>query len=286
MKSFVESIPLASNNSYIVREFHSPRMAYPFHQHPQYEISYVVKGEGTRIVGDHISRFSSGDLVMVGPDLPHRWLSENEGAEGIHNIIVQIDAPFLGEGFLEKEEMLPLRELFELTNRGIQFQGKTAEKLAGLINELIPVRGFDGIMKLLEIILIMSQSKEFVLLSGMGFSKSNSRRGADTINVVTNYLLENYQSAVSLENAAAIAKMNKSAFAHFFKRQTNLNFSVFVNELRISHSVALLLQTQFSISEICYKSGFSNLSYFNRVFQQKYGLSPRQYRARWKLNNF
>ena len=286
MKSFVESIPLASNNSYIIREFHSARLAYPFHQHPQYEISYVIKGEGTRIVGDHISRFSSGDLVMVGPDLPHRWLSEHEGPEGTHNIVVQMDAPFMGHGFLDKEEMLPLRELMILADRGIQFHGETANKIAHMIAELNCIQGFEGILKLLEIIMVMSQSKEYRLLSGMGFSKISSRKGADTMNTVINYLLENYQSTVTLEDAAAIARMNKSAFAHFFKKQTNLNFSVFVNELRISYSVALLLQTQFSISEICYKSGFSNLSYFNRVFQQKYSMSPRQYRSKWKLNNY
>jgi len=286
MKTFSEFIPLKTNSSYIVREFHAPNLTYPLHQHPQYEISLVIQGEGTRIIGDHVDQFSPGDLVLVGPDLPHRWLTHTDLPNSIHNIIIQMGIPFLGKGFLEREEMLTIRQLFDLSARGIQFYGADAKRAAGMVAELAVLHDFAGIMKLLDIIYLLSTTKSYRILSGSGFLMDQSLKGYDSINLVLNHLMENYTREISLDEVAGLVRMNKSAFAHFFKKRTNLNFSVYVNDLRISHSVSLLIQSHLSISEICYQSGFNNLSYFNRVFLLKYGISPKKYREKWRMNRF
>jgi AraC-like DNA-binding protein len=286
MKTFTESIPLKSNSSYIIREFTHGQMTYPLHQHPQVEISLVIEGEGTRIIGDHVAPFEAGDLVMVGGDLPHRWFAPVDYQGETHNIILQIRLPFLGEGFLEREEMLPIKQLFELANRGLEITGATALKVQTMIKELLNLQGFDGILTLLKIFHLIAQSKEINVLSGIGFSMPQSLKGYDTINKVINYLMANYTGEISLDEAAQQAKMSKSAFAHFFKKRTNINFSKYINELRISHSAYLLTQSQLTVSEICFQSGFNNLSYFNRVFLEKYSMSPSKYKAKWMLVQF
>lgn len=285
MKPFIEAIPLKTDRTYIVREFHSDALVYPIHQHPQYEISYVIKGEGTRIVGDHVGRFLPGDLVLVGPNLPHRWISDTNAGGGAHNIIIQIENPFMGQGFLEKEEMLQLKQLFDCAAQGVLFTDKTSTEVGPLIRQLVKLNDFEGVMKLLEIFFRLAIVKDARVLAGKGFFMDYSMKGSEQINAVFNYLFDNYRSDVSMDAAARIAKMTKSNFAHFFKKRTNKHFSDFVSDLRISHAVLLLLQTQLDISEICYQCGFNNLSYFNRKFLERYGISPRQYRNTWQITN-
>jgi AraC-like DNA-binding protein len=85
--------------------------------------------------------------------------------------------------------------------------------------------------------------------------------------------------------------MTKSAFCHYFKKRTRKNFSRFVNEMRVGHASKLLVETDNSISEICFQSGFRNLSNFNRQFKEINSLSPQEYRQQFRqefiiLNNY
>jgi len=285
MRAHFEKIAPSTQESFACRPIKGPFFDAPWHFHPEYELILVTKSRGTRFVGDNIEAFSEGDLVLLGPNLPHVWQSDplpNAPEDRAQCIVVQFLDDFLGKGFFERPEMEAVRNLFKRSMRGLRFTGKTQTVIARRMHELVNNTGCARIAELLHIFDLLARSDEYTALSSAGFVPSLNRTDEQRINLVCQYITEHFTESIQQPKVAALINMSSPAFSRFFHNKTGKTFSAFVNELRVGKVCRMLIEGGASITEICYSCGFKNLSNFNRQFRMLKGISPREYRKKFR----
>ena len=239
----------------------------------------VINGKGKRIVGDCVAPFSDIDLVMVGPNIPHRWMSESDHDEA-HVVTIQFHKETLEYPIINKKIFYPIKQLFTDSSYGIEFSQETSLALKDTILNLSHRQGVDSALEFFKILyhLSISENQKLLLAANnerdFAIRESKSRR----INKVIAYIQEHFQEEISLELVASSVGMSESAFSHFFKKRTNRSFIDFLNDIRIGNAAKMLYETSNTISEICYASGFNNVSNFNRLFKKKKGQTPTEYK--------
>ncbi|WP_044172250.1 AraC family transcriptional regulator [Flectobacillus major] len=271
------------NHSYTILELKAPYFDPNWHFHPHYQLFIVLEGSGTRFIGDNIAHFEAGDMVFLGPDVPHLWRNDDlyfsENSQGTHGIVIYFTEEFLGKDFFEKHEMAKLKKLLYNSRSGLEIFGNTRQQLITMMQRLIELQGFEGILALLEILHTLSVSNEYHTITSIGYSNPYKLSETERMRKVHEYVLANYRSSLSLEEVASLAGMAPAAFCRYFKTRTNKTFSDFVSELRIGYACKLLMSDQYNITQICYESGFNTLSNFNKQFKEIIGQTPRQYKS-------
>ncbi len=274
---------LTPKETFIYKDLSGPYFNPKWHFHPEFQISYIVEGKGTRFVGDHVQTFSEGDLTMTGPNLPHLWRSDEayfqkDSKLNTRGLVIYFDHDLLSEVLLEKEEFYKINKLVENSFRGMEFLGKTRTQLHRMMLDMAHEKGFRRIIKLLEMIDLLANSEEYNLLSSPGYTNVFKGEDVEKMRMVYDYVMTNFKSKISLEDIAEMLNMTITSFCRYFKPRANKTFSSFVNEIRIGHARKLLLEDNLNISQICYECGFSTLSNFNRQFKAITGMSPHEYR--------
>lgn len=253
----------------------------PWHYHPELELTLIIKSFGQRQVGDNVENFWPGDLVLVGTNLPHVWKndvifnSENLKAKAI---VVKFLPDFAGKDFFEKPEMKRIHDLInKKANFGVKLLGKLREDVEGLMNSLPSIDESSRIINLLYILDLISKSNDYTLLSSISYN-NNKTKNNYRINIVLNYLMDHYNEEIKLETVASLINMNKNAFCRFFKKSTQKNLLQVIQEIRINNACQKLIETDLSILEICYDTGFGNISGFNKAFKKVKGINPLAYK--------
>ncbi len=273
----------SSENSFLVRYAEVPHTYDKFHYHKEYEILYNIENSGTRFVGDSIRRFNNGDLVLVGPHIPHYWHSDDRYFEGIEDlsakvVLIQFDEFFLGEKFTGLPEMKKMRSLFLKAAHGIRFRGRDATKIGEKIIQISEEQNWKKLLLMVEMLCMMSEAKDYELLSSKGFTEASKYANQEKMSDLFNFMITNFQRDLKLEEAASRANMNISAFCRYFKKSTSKTFSHALNEIRIGFACKKMISSDRSISEIAFECGFNNISYFNRVFKNIKQVTPQKYR--------
>jgi AraC-like DNA-binding protein/quercetin dioxygenase-like cupin family protein len=278
MKARLEKIEPGYGSSFTLRRFEGGKSNHSeWHFHPEYEIVYISNGKGKRHIANHISHFEDGDLIFLGPHLPHFGFTEQ--VEEPHlEIVLQMKPDFLGEDFFAKPEMRNIQQLFERSHVGLSFRGRTKEKVGGALNQLFYLEPFDRLVGLMKILNTLARTDEYELLNVEQFSLEVSSQYFDRMQEVYQYVGQHFQEEISLQEISDRVNMTTPAFCRFFKKVTDKTFTQFVNEMRIEEARRLLLDKHRSIAEVSYESGFNNLSHFNKHFKRLNGLSPSEYR--------
>lgn len=286
MKAALQKSPISENCAFEVKRLTAPYFDPNWHFHPEFQLFLVIKGTGTRFIGDHVSPFDDGDLVFTGPNLPHLWQSDHdyfkENNELItEGVVIYFPENFLGKDLLHKNEMYKIKQLFLKAQRGMELCGKTAEQMKELMHRMLQVTDFDRVLTLLNLLHIMANTSEYKTLASEGYSNSMKETETDRMNRVHTYVMKNFREKISLDEVAAIANMSPSSFSRYFKIHANKTFSDFLMEIRIGYSCKLLANQKMSVSQICYDSGFNTLSNFNRQFKVVTHYSPLEYRKKY-----
>lgn len=267
-------------DSIYVKEIETSALNDRFHFHKAYEIALILKSKGTRIIGDSIENFTEGDLVLLGPNVPHIAYYNNN--DFIHAIVVYFNPDWLTQNQLDSNSLAKLRRLFDDTRRGVKITGDTRKKIVKNIVSLQKSTGLERIIMLLNILQIISNSSEYECLASEGYSNSFSQKDINRLDKVYQYIRDNFTEPIMLEDAASVASMTPTAFCKFFKNKTQKTFSNFVNEIRIGYACKLLWNDDLTISQICYKCGFNNLTNFNKNFKRYTGMVPTVYKVNLK----
>src|SRR5688572_7674622 len=286
MKPALQKSPISENQAFEVRHLSEPHFDPNWHFHSEYQLFTVIKGTGTRFVGDHVSPFKKNDLVFTGPNLPHLWQSDPEYFNGdkdlwTEGVVVYFHENFIGNDFLNKSESYKIKQLFLKAQRGMEVLGQTAEKARVLMQALLKVEDFERILTLLNLLHLLANSTEYNLLANEGYSNLLKEAESDRMNKVHAYVMKNFREKISLEEVAAIANMSATSFSRYFKTHANKTFSDFLTEIRIGYSCKLLIEKNISISEACYESGFNTISNFNRQFKAVTHHSPLEYKKKY-----
>lgn len=279
MKATLEKIEPVFGNSFTIRKFTDINyLGKPYwHFHPEYEIVYISNGRGKRHIGDHVSFYENGDLIFLGPNMPHFGFSEELYDEHVE-IVVQMREDFLGGEFLSKPEMVAIKHLFERSRQGVTFHGETKHRIGERLVQLVEYNGFDRLLNLLSILQSLAHSGEYTLLNAGSFAVEVNAQDHERMRSIYEFVGANFQRLIPLDEIAHEINMTVPAFCRYFKKLTNKTFTHFVNEFRIAHACRMLSDEHLSISAVSYESGFNNLSHFNKLFRQITGLSPRDYR--------
>jgi AraC-like DNA-binding protein len=254
-----------------------------WHFHPEYEIMLVLEGRGIRFVGDSIERFEPGDLVFLGKNIPHFYRSDEEyylgsSAEKSRALVVYFKEDFLGNAFWDLPDMVGLKKLFADAKRGVKFREGIKEKIAERIGLLDDRKGsIEKVIGLLSVLQSMCESSHYDILSSQGFAPYPVEAECHRMNLVYNYILDHFASNPSLTSISRLANMSPVAFCKYFKSRTNKTYTRFLNEIKIGNACKLLIENRLSISQVCFKVGFNNLTHFNSQFKRIIGLTPTQY---------
>ncbi|MCI5081162.1 MAG: AraC family transcriptional regulator [Saprospiraceae bacterium] len=283
MKASLEKIEPGFGSSFTLRRFTD--IIYcknpSWHFHPEYEIVYISNGRGKRHVGGHISYYEDGDLIFLGPNLPHFGFTEELYEEHVE-YVVQLKEDFLGKDFLHKPEMQAIRQLFERSRNGLSFSAKTKKLIGQQLDLMYQQDNFERLLTLLSILQTMATVDDYKTLNANGLAFEVNGQDQQRMQRIYAFVEEHFQEHIPLETAAKQIQMTVPAFCRYFKKLTQKTFTQFVNEFRIAHACRMLSDEHLSIANISYESGFNNLSHFNKQFKAITGTSPREYRKNLK----
>jgi AraC-like DNA-binding protein len=273
---FEDIVTKKGSHSFLAYEYHVRAFPFLWHYHPEYELTYILSGSGKRMVGDSYEYFTPGDLVLIGPDLPHTWVSDPADRSGSSAVVIQFSEAFIAP-FLQYAESAGIRKLLSQSGHGMYFPSRTNVPVIHMIRKLPTRKGMDRITGLLEILNSLSGKKTVPLASSF-FQPSRGRNSESRINRVCQYIQRHSTEELQQHKIAALINLSESAFCKFFKRTIGKTYSDYLNEIRVGHSCHLLMESDETIREIAYRSGFESLTYFNRVFLRKKGLRPGEFR--------
>ncbi|GAB3802187.1 AraC family transcriptional regulator [Spirosoma humi] len=269
--------------SFIVKKLVEPHFDPNWHFHPQYQLFLVEEGTGTRFIGDSIKPFGPGDLVFLGPNLPHLWRSDQiyfdrQSELKTRGIVVYFTEDFLGNDFFARQEMAQIRQLLDQARQGLEWTKHTRSRAETALHQLTnQAVGFDRVLSLLALLNDLSRATDYRYLTSPGYTNTVKPTETDRMQLVHDYVLGHFPDDLSLDTIADLAGMTSPAFCRYFKTRANKTFSEFVSEVRIGHACKLLMNGKLNITQISFESGFRTLSNFNRQFKDITGQTPSAY---------
>ncbi len=281
MKSALQKSPIPHTHVFVAKSLKQPFFDPNWHFHPEFQIFMVLKGRGTRFIGDNIKPYKEGDITFTGPNLPHLWRSDGE--VGSHNtysegIVVYFHENFIGDIILQKEEGIKLRRLFKESVRGVSVHGRTAAKVQRMLKRLPDLHGFDGVLELFKILNVLCNTEEIELLASPGYTNSLKEGDTERMNRVYEHVMKHFKRKIALSELAELTNMTPTSFSRYFKAHANKTFSEFVSEIRIGQACKLLIEQKMNASQACYESGFQTLSNFNKQFKSITDRTPIAYK--------
>lgn len=282
-KPAFENVQLDATESIRVLQYSCPAFQtnHTWHFHPQYEISLILKGSGKRFIGDHIGAFYPGDLVLMGPNIPHCWISDDEQKEN-EMLVVQFDPLFLGDTFYSIPEAQSIRKLLISSSQAILF---AKDNLGEAEQWLENIRNHDGLARIAHLLLLCEAlcHCEQQLLTSDNYHIDQTSKGADRLTNAINYVKNHLHEEIKQPDVANLVNMAPQSFSRFFRAQTGRTFVSFVNEIRITEACHLLATTDKDILDIALSCGYANISHFNRKFLENKKLTPSRYRENQRL---
>jgi AraC-like DNA-binding protein/quercetin dioxygenase-like cupin family protein len=280
MKHTYKSVsPIDSKSFKVIRQDNKQEFDFPWHYHPEFELTYISNNQGIRYVGNNVENFYENDLVLLGSNLPHCWINTSDQEEPSRAVVIYLNEDLVK--WLSDEQFSSISALFEKSNQGIRFNAAVALKVKSRLYELLNVAPFERFIILLQILKELSDTNEFHLLSQTGFTYELSLTNNERINSVYQYVRKNYQKKISLSDVATHVNMSEEYFSRFFSKSLMKSFFTFLNEYRINRACKLLIETDKQVSEICYGTGFESIPFFYRQFKKIKKCPPQAYRQKF-----
>lgn len=278
MRPQLEKIQHGQQASFTWRSSVDDGFDFLWHHHPEVELTLITRGAGRRFVGDSIETFGPGDLVLLGANLPHTWHATDPLPAATASIVIQFNEDFAGKDIWHQPEAIGVRRLLEHAKRGLHFP-PNHRGVADLMHSMREQSRWDRLLTLLKALGELAAGPEAGrTLSGLTHTLPPRRDDQKRIDVVCRLIAERYAEPLDQSAVADTIHLSPSSFSRFFKRMTGRTFVAYIHELRIADACRRLVETEHSITEICFDCGFENLSHFNRVFRRLRGMNPRDYR--------
>lgn len=285
MSVYFERIHIKEDESFFIGVFQDNLEKSAWHYHNNFEISFITEGSGKRIVADSIEDFHPGDLVFIGPNLPHVWIADKSiigpSNRTLEMVFLQFTTGALTGQITQTPEFGNVRKALELAERGIQITGDTLNQVSEIMLQLPYLGGFERMILFFRIMDIIGSSPSNVPLASKEYRDNRSRPANKRIDAIHNYLMKNYREDINLNKLSQLVNMAKGSLCRFFKIQTGVTLIEYLNRIKVDLACKLLMDPDLSVMEVCYDSGFNNLSHFNKQFRQVTGSTPTEYRKKF-----
>jgi AraC-like DNA-binding protein len=252
---------------------------YPWHYHPEYELTFISNSQGVRYVGNNMENFSDRDLVLLGSNLPHCWINSGE-VSSTKAIVIFLNEDFVS--WLGKGQFPDIVQLFRNSAKGIKFSKEVALNIEQKLMQILHADEFEKFILLMHILKDLSSQKKFDLLTQNGYSYELNHSNNDRINSVYQFVSKNFRRKITLAEVASQVNMTDESFSRFFSKTMTKSFFTFLNEYRINSACKMLIETDKSINEICYHSGFESIPFFYRQFKKFKSCQPGSFRANYQ----
>lgn len=279
--------PLSSSDCFYIVDRRKREFNYPIHRHKELEINFVQGGAGAqRVVGDSIETISDLDLALIGSeDLEHVWNQGQCQSEEIREITIQFDKSLLSGELLDRNQFAPIKAMFSKAQNGIAFPQEAIMKAFYFLDRLAVTKdSFEQFIMMLELLYTLSKS-EYKVLASNTFAHIENMGESRRIQKVKEYVTENCERELTLSGIAGVVGMSPSSFSRFFKAATGKTLTSYILEIRLGIAARDLINTTNTISEVCYSSGFNNVSNFNRLFKRSKGITPKEFRQLYKKHS-
>lgn len=283
MEIIYESIFVPHRHSFITRKLAMDPTSHKIHSHKNFELNYITSGSGKRIVGNSISSFTPGDLVLLGPDTPHCWdVLDFEQDSPPECIVTHFYENIISSDFFNIPELEQVVDLLKNSINGIWFKGKKTEKVGNVLKKMVSLKGLElyiELLKVFHLLLGIEERENLALPSSLPniFDKDQNH-----INKIYEYVFRNIQTGIKLKEASSLVYMEPGSFCRYFKKKTNKTFMDYVKSVRIGIAAKLLAETDKQITQICYECGYNNLANFNHYFKTIMKKTPSEYRKDFK----
>jgi len=278
MKVLPFKIPKPEHTTLVVQEDMGESFYSKLHQHQEIQISLIKTGEGTFIIGDYVGEFSEGDIFVIGENLPHVFNSD-ESIKKVHMVSLFFMKSVYGETFFELPEFKDLSSFFNHSALGFKIESPS-RVLFDLMQTLPKISKLKLFVTFFEILRLMTKSRVMTFSSAL-HTKIYGEEEGNRMRNIFGYTLDHFDKSIRLNEIAQVANMTPNAFCRYFKQRTNKTYVNFLLDIRIGNACKLLSKkTDLSIAEISYKSGFNNLTNFNRKFKSIKGMTPSEFRNR------
>lgn len=283
MRILKTEIAIKLNSLFTVVERNESFFSSPLHTHPEYELVFVKESFGKRIVGNLIESFEPGDMVLIGPDLPHIWMNDESFMKGENNgrakaIVVYFHPKLFEGGIFSLEESSHIKNLLHKSKNGLFIQHHTRAVVAQKMEQLLHLDGFAKVLGLLDILQSLSASGDLASINSGDLSTAEKKAEKDRLCEVYRYVQDNFRNDIQLKDVAQLTNLTPQSFCRLFKKRNNMHFVEYLNQVRISNACKLLLDSDWTVSEIAYNCGYKTISNFNKLFKETTGHSPKNYR--------
>ena len=277
----LESIAIHQKSSINVGVYQDAYFRRGWHYHPEFELLLITKGYGTRMVGDHFEQFREGDLVLLGGNLPHAWVSDphflkEDNNDECESIYVQFRKSVFGTHFIDMPELAGLRVVLAKAQQGLRISGTQKEQIIDrmrIISEQSPIEQLLTLIRMLDLVF----HSDYEILASRNYMQQGifkSKKMTD----IHNYMIQNFKNDIDVNSCAEHIGMTVTSLCRFFKKETNVTFSVYLNYLRINFAQKLIRKTDLPMKEIAFQCGYTSVVYFNQKFKKLTGISPREYK--------
>lgn len=274
--------PVQSSLFTSVIQKNNKEFEYPWHYHPEIELTYILAGQGVRYVGNSMENFSDDDLVLVGPNLPHCWINSTATPEPVSAVVTYLKPEFLDNAWMQSSEFEFIRQLLDLSIKGIKFHKEAGLRVKDRMQTMTGLPPLEKLLLLLEVLNELSQSNHYHVLCEQGFDYDLNYTQNDRINTVYKYIEKHYREKISLVDIASQVNMTEETFSRFFSKSMKKSFFEFLNEYKINKACRLLIETDKQVTEVCYASGFESIPFFYRQFKKFKNCQPKNYRSNFK----
>jgi AraC-like DNA-binding protein len=280
MKPYLEHIAASKEGSWTLFDRRLPAIPFEWHYNSEYELTLTLNSRGQRFIGDSMAPYDDGDLVLIGPKIPHTWCSSGDcGAGPTHQAVVLWFSEAFAQGLVRSHvELRPIQLLLAGANRAIEFSAGTKATARRMICGMLTQTAEDRLPALLQLLLWLSRdvkAKPLTSIPDTALPNPEEER----IGRVVAYLHDRYRERNAVDQLSRIAALSRSSLHRLFRQQTGMTTTDYVNRLRISNACALLVGTQKPIALVADEVGYRNLANFNRQFKQSKGQTPRQFRS-------
>jgi AraC-like DNA-binding protein len=277
LKVFPFKIPKVANIGLMYQEDIEIYFYDKLHQHDEIQISFIEKGNGTLFIGDKICAYTKGSVFVIGSNIPHAFKSDKGVAESSKMLSVFFTKSSFGASFFELDEFAEIDAFFEKSSRGFNLESNF-EAIISLFLQFHNASKLERFILFLEVLKLLTISK-ITPLASFVYQKKYTDIEGKRMRTIFEYTLENYDQKITLEAIANKANMTKNAFCKYFKNRTNKTYFNFLNEIRIENACKFIVsEKEMSIHEIAFKTGFNNISNFNRQFKEVKKMTPLKYR--------
>jgi AraC-like DNA-binding protein len=286
MSALFEKIVQKENASFSIGIFQDNLSKSTWHYHDYYEISFITEGIGKRIVADSIEEFQPGDLVFIGRNIPHVWIPDKESMlppnRTLEMVFLQFPPEALSPELLTLPEFKNIANALILSDRGIRIMGQTLNEVSEIMLQLPYMNNFDRFLLFFRLMNIIGESKNLVPLASKEYNDKGISLKNNRIQAIHEFLMKNYRESIDLKQIALLVNMTEGSLCRFFKMHMRITIFEYLNQIKIELACNLLMDNNLSVLDVAFDSGFNNMSHFNKQFRSITGVTPKEYRLRFK----